>query len=120
MAGQKAMEWPARGLGPFCITERLVKVAVAGSNSHSSLEATSSPDAWSRVSPSSKSRRFCAVTSEAYMRAAGRLGSLPSSRCVQVALFGSQSQRSASSRFVSRSSPPASTAMPRPGSYAMA
>ena len=61
------------------------------------------------------------------MRPAGKLGSLPVSRCVQVPAIGSQSQTSARAFWpksllelpVLLSAPPTSTIRPRTGSYAM-
>ena len=91
-----------RWLGEFCAAERLVNVAEAGSNSQISWEAvgwypTPYGEFGSRVIPDTISRRVRAgsVTSEAYMRPAGRLASLPTSRCVHAAVAGFQSQTSA-------------------------
>ena len=54
------------------------------------------------------------------MRPAGRLLSLPVSRCVHAPSVASQSQTSARLRWVWKSLPPTKTVMPRLESYAMA
>ena len=84
----------------------MVKAAAAGSSSQISAEGAEPycgfPGNWvadwsKKTMPASRSRRFRAESaiSEAYMRMAGRLGSLPVSRCVHTAVVGSHSQRSA-------------------------
>ena len=121
VAGQKARAEPVRALGqPFVGNGvRSVKAAVAGFNSQIS---PSGRFVVAEVKPPTRSRRSCAesVTSEAYMRPVGRLGSLPSRRCVHAPVLGSHSQTSARPLPVSMSHPPTSTVTPRPGSYAMA
>ena len=108
---------------------RLLKVAVAGSISHSSAEASISvPVSEKPSNPATRSRRDRpgSVTSEAYMRPGGRFDSLPVRRCAHAPVPGSQSQTSARPLPwgqllpLSLSQPPTNTVRPRPGSYAMA
>ena len=87
-------------MGQLCTAERLVNFAEAGSNSQTSPEAVGWYPPYGRlvlkVMPANKSRRLRAesVSSDAYMRPAGTLDSLPVNRCVQFPLAGSQSQTS--------------------------